>query len=796
MTQQIVRLVVVFVFLLLPRIANSADRPGQLQSPYFVVHGPAGADSAVDSLPLKETKAKVEIAGVIASVVVTQTYTNEGTVPIEATYVFPGSTRAAVMAMEMQVGERKIKAKIETRKKAAKIYKKALAAGKTASLLEQEKPNVFKMKIANIMPKDTVVVRIEYVEALIPESGIYEFVYPTVVGPRYTGEDASRAPASAWTSNPHTRAGRPASYQWDLSATLRSGIPIRALYSDTHILQTRFLGPKVAQVDVNDKRGGNRDFVLRYRLTGKAIETGVLLFPGNGKSKEKFFLAMVQPPSMQSKVELPAREYIFIVDVSGSMHGFPMKTTRSLMTEIFKGLKPKDRLNLMKFAGGSDVLAPVSLPATQANKAKALAALGSPASGGTHILKALQQALAMKRNSDMATTFVVVTDGYVSVESEAFGLIRKNLGKANLFSFGIGSSVNRHLVEGMARAGRGKSFVTLKATEARGKAKAFASYISSPVLTNVKLQIDGFDAYDLVPSKLPDVFSQRPLLVFGKYRGNKNGRIVFSGVTGTGSRKMVIDVAGSGAESVSNGALRYLWARDRIAELEDDAAFAGKNNDQKITNRGLKYNLMTAYTSFVAVDDRLRNRGSKSATKVRQALPMPAGVSNAAIEGEVYGGVLGSKQGGYGYGLSGLGSGGGGVGWGTVGTGSYGTIGRGSGSGTGYGRTGRQKGPKVTIGKATVRGDLDRNIIRRYIRRKLPLIRHCYATELVSNPKLTGKIVLKFAIGPDGKVPLVTVTGLSNPAFQSCIGRAIKSISFPRPPGGTIRVVYPFRLSL
>ncbi|MFT7624938.1 MAG: Ca-activated chloride channel family protein, partial [Myxococcota bacterium] len=400
-------------------------------------------------------------------------------------------------------------------------------------------------------------------------------------------------------------------------------------------------------------------FVLRYALRGEAVSTGLLLFPGD-KDGEKFFLTMVQPPKRVDDVAMPPREYVFIVDVSGSMHGFPLDTAKSLMRDLFVGLRSQDRFNVMMFSGGSRMLSEQSVPATQANLEQALSVLGGQrGGGGTRILPALKRALAMPAAGNLSRSFIVVTDGYVSVEPSVFELIRSSLDDANLFSFGIGKSVNRHLVEGMARVGMGEPFVALDATEARKVAKRFRTYIASPALTNISVDFKGFDAYDVEPSAIPDLFAERPIVVFGKYRGSARGKVVVSGTNGQGRWSKTIDVA-SAKEDRGNEALRYLWARHRIANLADLNRM--RHNDKRkeqVTELGLKYHLMTAYTSFIAVDPRVRNK-TGSTTSVKQPLPLPSGVSQKAL-----GLSLGSGS----MGLRGVGTGGGGASYGMGGMG-------------------------------------------------------------------------------------------------------------------------------
>jgi Ca-activated chloride channel family protein len=596
------------------------------ESPYFVVKSDKGA---VDGLPLKETRADVHVSGVIARVKVTQTYANDGKNPLEALYVFPGSTRAAVFAMKMTIGDRTIVAKINKKDQARKIYEKAKAAGKSASLLEQKRPNVFQMNVANIMPGDVIQVEMQYTELLVPENGTYEFVYPAVVGPRFTGEASkSDAKKNKWTASPYSKSGKAASYAWGMDFNIDGGVPITNIESPSHkVKETR--DGHATRIELADgEQGGNRDFVLRYQLRGEAIQSGMLLFPG---ADENFFLTMVQPPKRLSQDQIPQREYVFIMDVSGSMHGFPLNTSKQLMRELAKGLKKTDLFNMVFFAGRSALLSEQSLPATSGNINKALTQFNQmKGGGGTRLLNALHRAMALPTKDDVARTFVIVTDGYISVEPDVFEYIRANLGKANLFSFGIGSSVNRHLIEGMSRVGMGESFVSLNGTEAATNAKKFKNYIENPALTNIKVAFDGFDAYDVEPKAVPDLFAQRPVVVFGKYKGEAKGKIAITGTTGKGSFKQIVRVSDYTPDK-NNDALKYLWARHKIAGLADlNRLRRDDARIEKVTNLGLEYSLMTAYTSFVAVDHRVRNDGGKSTT-VKQVLPLPQGVSDLAV---------------------------------------------------------------------------------------------------------------------------------------------------------------------
>lgn len=616
---------------------QTQSRPGQGESgeatlsPFFWVKS---GDARVDQLPLKSTTAKVAIAGVIADVKVTQVYKNEGKKPLEAIYVFPGSTRAAVYGMKMTIGERTIVAKIRTKEQARQDYEEALQQGKSASLLEQHRPNVFQMNVANIMPGDEIRVELSYTELLVPTDGTYEFVYPTVVGPRYSNTPLSQATHSEkWVANPYTQEGVAPLSNFDLELRLAAGMPIARMSCDTHKSAISYDGAKNAtlRLDRSEKQGGNRDFILKYQLAGGQIQSGLMLSKGKD---ENFFLLMVQPPKQVKTANIPPREYVFIMDVSGSMHGYPLETSKTLMKNLVSNLGPQDRFNLMAFEGAATVWSPSgSQPATPENLRHALAFVGSQSGGGgTEILSALKKALALPRTPGMSRSFVIATDGYIAVEPAVLDMVRKNLGDANMFAFGIGSSVNRFLIEGIAHAGMGEPFVITKPEEAAAAAERFRQYIASPVLTQIKVAFKGFETYDVEPLSLPDVLSERPVICFGKWKGEPTGTVELTGASGTGRYHQSFRVADSLPQE-SNGALRFLWARHRIQLLGDYGGLGNPEGQKKaITELGLKYGLLTNYTSFVAIDSKVRNQGGNT-ERITQPLPMPEGVSNYAVGG-------------------------------------------------------------------------------------------------------------------------------------------------------------------
>ncbi|NJC25893.1 VIT and vWA domain-containing protein [Neolewinella antarctica] len=648
------------LFLVLCLLGHFAFAQGTFEdpktgSPYFELTE-EGA-----SFPLKATAANVDISGVIADVTVTQTYVNDGDNRLEATYVFPGSNNSAVYSMTMIVGNRRIKGEIQRKAEARETYEKAKEEGKRASLLEQHRPNVFQMNVANILPGDTVKVELKYTEVLVPTGGVYSFVYPTVVGPRYVSPEAAR---EAYTAQPYTKSGTP-TYAFDLSVHLDAGMPISTVASPSHkVVNTRYGEAVSVELAGSESKGGNRDFVLDYNLQGKEIQTGMLVFEG---ADENYFLYMAQPPATVAEGDYPPREFIFVVDVSGSMNGFPLDVSKELLTNLVGQLRPVDRFNILLFAGASDVWSQESLSATPANLQAGLAFLQNARSGGgTQLLPALNVAYALPRSSTgLSRNIVIVTDGYVSVEPEAFDLIRNNLNQANVYSFGIGSGVNSHLIDGMARVGQGRPAYVLDPSDAEAEASRFQRYISEPVLTELSLDFgDKFDAYDVEPISIPDVSRERPLVVFGKYRGKAKGKMTltgyggYTGLAGTGGptglqsttntdeanyRKQTFTYNLKDAKnSERHAALGQLWARERIRRLDDynDLTYGSDSTlIEEVTQLGLDYNLLTQYTSFVAVEEIIVADPNAPLETVKQPLPLPQNVAATAVGFDL--GVLG-----------------------------------------------------------------------------------------------------------------------------------------------------------
>ncbi|TNF26304.1 MAG: VWA domain-containing protein [Deltaproteobacteria bacterium] len=789
-----------------PALARSADGPGA--APYLERDG-RPADPA--ATPLVATNADVDISGDVAHVTLTQLYSNLEADPIEVVYVFPGSTRAAVTGLTMTVGDREIVARIHERQEAREVYEEAKDAGKTATLLEMTRPNELRMSVANILPGESIQVEVEYVERLRSDDGVYELVLPGPVAPRYDGEAAPDAASEAGaptvreprTAIPYVRPGTPWGPIQGISVDLQAAVPIDAVSSPSHALPP-LRDPSFYHYTYADLGERPRDFVLRYRLGADTVATGVVRY--DAPDGQRYFMATVQPPLRVAPGAIAPREYVFILDVSGSMGGWPLETAKALMTELLGGLRPMDTFNVVAFAGGSEVLSERSLPATPANTRRVTRAVdGMGAMGGTELLHALRTSFALPATPGVARTFVVVSDGFVTVTPEAYRLIRERLGDANLFAFGIGDRPNRDLIERVAAAGRGEPFVVMEESEAFDAAQRFRDYIEAPILTDVQLSYAGLAPVDVTPAAVPDLFAQRPLVVTGKLAGEGQGEIVVTGRGAFGPFSAVIDV-GAVRPDPAHAAIATFWARDRVADLDDREAM-GEEVKAEIVKIGLAHHLLTRHTSFVAVDERVRHQDGAPRTVV-QPLPghegAPGAPSVAFISGlgsqgrriavdmkvvaaktgkisAVMGGDgLGGGIGGGGMGFAGSGQGGSGVGAGRIGGIGDLEIGGGPGVGLpggGEGKSQRIRG-RIKLELKKVVGALAEGTVNIVVRRNMTRFRYCYERELMKNPNLKGKVQASFTIDAGGRVRDVKVTGSLTEPVHACLERSVRQMRF------------------
>ncbi|GMU91720.1 MAG: hypothetical protein AMXMBFR4_07780 [Candidatus Hydrogenedentota bacterium] len=607
--------------------------------------------------PLEHTDVEVEISGFVARVTLKQRFGNPYSEPIEAIYAFPMSERAAVDTMSMRIGDRTIRGLIKEREEAQRIYQRARDAGQAASLLDQERPNIFTQSVANILPGDNIEITISYVEYLKYEDGEYEFSFPMVVGPRYIPgnaigptqeptppglkpgpESTDQVPDSGRITPPVTPEGTRAGHDIALAVRIDAGVPIRDIASELHEINVE-LAESSAKVTLKDKNEiPNRDFVLRYKVAGESIGDAVLTHAGD---RGGFFTLILQPPDRVEPESVTPKEMIFVIDKSGSMSGFPIEKAKQTMRMCIQGMNPNDTFNLVSFAGGLGYCFDRPMPNTRANRRAALEYLKNlEGGGGTEMMNAIHAALSGQYDRERLRVVCLMTDGYIGNDMAIIDAIQKHAGTARVFSFGIGDSVNRFLIEGMARAGRGEAEIVTLASDGDSAAKRFHERIQNPLLTDISLEVSGLEIDEVFPSTdaIPDLFSARPLILTGRYGKPGVGTITLRGRTARGPYERTIPVTLPASEP-DHDVLAPLWARQRIEWLMEQDWLGiqlGKaNRDVKadITKLGLEFGLVTQFTSFVAVEDRVITEGGRPKT-VEVPVEMPNGVSYDGIFGE------------------------------------------------------------------------------------------------------------------------------------------------------------------
>jgi Ca-activated chloride channel family protein len=596
-------------------------------------------------VPLKHTDVKAEISGFLSRVKVTQEFENNFTEKIEAVYVFPLPNNAAVDDMTMKIGERTVKGKIMKREEAKEVYEAAKNNGQIASLLDQERPNIFTQSVANILPGEKITIEISYVETLKYEAGSYEFVFPMAVGPRYipgnpTGNtgggfspDTTQVPdASKITPMPSKeRAGHDISIEVKLDA----GVLIEKVESKSHQISSTMLSGNSYNVKLKDENTiPNKDFILKYDVSGKKIEDAFLT---HRSEKGGYFTLILQPPDNPRVQDITPKEIVFVVDTSGSMSGFPLDKAKESMKMALDGLNPQDTFNLITFAGDTAVLFPKPVPATRENLQKAQTFLaGRAAGGGTEMMKAITTALESSGSQQHIRVVCFMTDGYVGNEGEIISEIQKHQ-NARVFSFGIGSSVNRHLLDKMAEEGRGEVEYVALNDDGSAAAKRFYERVRSPLLTDISVDFGDLEVDDVYPRKINDLFSAKPVIIHGRYKKGGSGTIKLKGKSF--GRETVREIAVNFPENApEHDVLATLWARTRIDDLTKQDYAGVQNGTAKpeikdtITNLGLEFRLLTQFTSFVAVEERVVTDGGQP-RKIEVPVEMPEGVSYEGIFG-------------------------------------------------------------------------------------------------------------------------------------------------------------------
>jgi Ca-activated chloride channel family protein len=591
-------------------------------------------------MPLKHTDVRANVSGYIGEVEVTQQFHNPYSSKIEAVYVFPLPHNAAVNDFIMTIGERRIRGIIRERKEAEEIYQEAKRQGYVASLLTEERPNIFTQSVANIEPGQEIDVNIKYLHTLSYVDGWYEFVFPMVVGPRFNPPGMSegvgavrrgRKGASAQkTEVSYLAPEEQTAHNVSLSVNIDAGVRIEEFECKTHETIHELSSPERLTVSLNPGDSiPNRDFVLRYRVAGEQIKSSLLT---HRDKRGGYFSLMLYPPKELASLPRQPMEMVFVIDCSGSMDGRPIAQAKAAVERGLGLLQPEDSLQVISFSMSASKFGDKPIEASRANIKRAITYVESlQGEGGTMMIEGIKAALDFPHDPQRLRFVSFLTDGYIGNEAEILSEIRKRLGPSRIFSFGIGSAVNRYLIEHMGKAGRGAVAYLGSNDDAAQIMEDFFERISHPALTDVRIDWGGLRVAEVFPGALPDLFVGRPLVVTGRFRGDANAPIRFSGNAGGEQVRFEVPVVATG----TNSGMASIWARMKIAELAEQSIYEPNPNwAGQIKKVALDYSLMSSFTAFIAVDSTRRTAGN-TGTTVPVSVPVPDGVKyETTVTGE------------------------------------------------------------------------------------------------------------------------------------------------------------------
>ncbi|MFO0874529.1 MAG: VIT domain-containing protein [Phycisphaerales bacterium] len=630
------------------RAADGEERPGT-GSLVGLAPNADGAPQRIP-MPLEHTDVDGVVTGPVTSVSVRQRFRNPFDERIEAVYVFPLPHDAAVSEFVMTIGERRIRGVVRERAEAEEAYAAARAQGYVAALLTEERPNVFSQRVANIEPGHAIDVEIVYYGTVGYEDGWHEWVFPMVVGPRFNPPDGGDdvrggagtgigalprgATGAAQATNVNYLApGERSGHEIDLRVTIDAGTPIREIVCASHRVQLERPEPSRAIVSIGpDDRIPNRDFVLRWRVAGEAPVAALASSRAVGglDSGGGHFVLAIYPPAGEARGAPAPLELVFVIDASGSMDGTPIAQAKAAVREALALLTPQDTFQIVEFSNSASTLGARPVAADEHNVAAARRWLdGLSGSGGTMMIEGIRTALDFPHDPQRLRYVVFLTDGFIGNEAEIFRETSQRLGASRVFSFGVGSSVNRHLLDGLARMGNGAVAVLLDRDDAPAAMQSFMERVRRPVMYDLAIDWRGAEVADVFPKRLPDLLAGRPVYVVGRSGAAGPRSIAIDGRIGGNPVRVPVDVDFARSDPAGGRAgagLGKIWARTRIAELSFASLCAPRPAEcaDEILAIALRDGILSPYTAFIAVDSSHVTAGDHGTT-VPQAVPVPRG---------------------------------------------------------------------------------------------------------------------------------------------------------------------------
>ncbi|MFK0166505.1 marine proteobacterial sortase target protein [Rhizobium sp. NPDC090279] len=590
--------------------------------------------------PRLATDVALDVNGPTARAVLTQAFENSTDKWVEALYVFPLPEDSAVYSLKMIVGNRVIVADIKEKQAARALYEQARRQGKKATLVEQQRPNVFTNAVANIGPHEKIVVQIEYQQAVRLTDGRFSLRVPLVVAPRYTPQDASPITQHAdlkagWgqtQNSPSRNAGdKPVSAPLlapdndrtnpvTLTVNLNAGFPLDDVKSLYHTVKIDKMSDSARRIVLDSDATADRDFVLEWNAVASNVPSVGLFREHVGK--DDYVLAYVTPPAVATP-QKAGREVVFVIDNSGSMGGTSIEQARASLDYALSRLEPNDRFNVIRFDDTMTKFFPDSVMATADNIASARRFVTSlEAAGGTEMLPPLHAALDDSHQADGLRQVVFLTDGEVNNERQLLDAIAQSRGRSRIFMVGIGSAPNTYLMSRAAELGRGSFTHIGSVAEVNDRMRALFDKLENPAVTDVAAVFSEKNV-NITPNLLPDIYHGEPLVLAARM-GKATGTLTVSGKVGDRpwTISLPLDQA-SNAKGISK-----IWARRQIDDAEVNLTL-GKisqtDADKRVLQLALDHHLVTRLSSLVAVDTKRLRPVNTPPTQADIPLQLPAG---------------------------------------------------------------------------------------------------------------------------------------------------------------------------
>ena len=585
-------------------------------------------DERVSTLPLGHVEVQGQIVGMLVSVALTQHFANPFTAPIELAYRFAIPHRASLAGFAIRVGDRSIEGEIASREDALELYQEAVRDGRRAALTTEERPNLYTVRIGNVQPGEAIVATYRYSLHLEFDGGQFEAVLPFGITPRYHRADEAPAEAAA-TDVTIAPSGAPVA-DLDVTLAIDAGVAIQDPDSPSHQIETTRLDERRCVVRLVAPRVPNKDFVLRYRVRNEDGQVLAASWRAIAKEGDLLYAVFVPPAPDETDVAATPREYVFVLDRSGSMSGSPVAQARNALRAALRTLTDADTFRILLFDNEVQWYEPSrshALPFTDRAVSAADAFLAEvEGRGGTELLPALQAVIDLPADVRRQRVVVLLTDGAISAEEETARLVSTLPRRDRLFCFGIGPSVNRYLLDRLARAGRGVAEVVGLDEDIEGAIIRFQDRLSYPVLADLRLDASGSSLTQVYPSPLPDLYAGQTLHVVARLDGASNSGEVGLKLRGRrGETEVVLSIATTGSRD--EPMIRRLWAQQRIDALLESP---GEQRRETIIALSRAYQVLTPYTALLAID-RVAVGTGQQPRKILVASPLPEDLARSGF---------------------------------------------------------------------------------------------------------------------------------------------------------------------